>query len=56
MLGVGRPEPMMVDEVSVMTNRPDAVAESGTKNKALPKLSVRDYFPETWLWDIILTE
>ena len=29
---------------------------SANDKSLLPSVTVRDYFPETWLWDLITTE
>lgn len=47
--------PMAVPERAFDTNMVSGEG-GGPDQPELPKISVRKYFPETWLWDIILTE
>jgi len=42
------------EESFVAAAVPDA--EPANKGSALPKLAIRSYFPETWLWDIVMVK
>lgn len=50
--GMAGPDQEMDD---VMPDRSSPVSAKANA-VSLPSVTVRDYFPETWLWDLIITE
>ena len=46
-------EDALMPDDDVQARRPPG---SSANDKSLPSVTVRDYFPETWLWDLITTK